>query len=150
MNTKKTAIIISGAILAAGTGGFLYWDNAYNFTSGARGRTLSSDYYMSEFERFNGTDSFELKMEKGEKLDFDCHIDKGWSEIEVLDGNESVFKLSGMDDADTDYTVQENGDYTLKVKAKHARGYIFIHFDEDRKDKNIYNSSIGNIGDIND
>lgn len=152
MNTKKAAIIISGAILAAGAGGFLYWDNAYNFTSGAKGRKINSDGYYADFEKFNGTDSFELKMDKGEKLDFDCTIEKGWTEVEVLSGSESVFILSGMDNADTDYTVQENGDYTLKIKAKHAKGEINITFDENRKDKAVYNSSIGDIdiGDIND
>lgn len=59
MNTKKAAIIISGAIVAAGAGGFLYWDNAYNFTSGAKGRKINSDGYYADFEKFNGTDSSE-------------------------------------------------------------------------------------------
>lgn len=149
MNTKKTAIIISGVILAAGAGGFLYWDNSYNYTAGQKGRTLSSDYYMSQFEKFNGTDSFQLKMDKGGKLDFDCHIDKGWSEIDVLEGDVSVFKISGLEKSLTDYTIPEDGTYTLKIKAKHAKGYIYIGFDKDRSDKSIFNSSIGNIADIN-
>ena len=59
MNTKKAAIIISGVIVAAGAGGFLYWDNAYNFTSGAKGRKINSDGYYADFEKFNGTDSSE-------------------------------------------------------------------------------------------
>lgn len=141
MNTKKTAVIIAGAILAAGAGGFLYWDNAYNFTTGPKGRSITSEGYFADFEKFNGTDSFELKLNKGEKLDFDCVINDGWAEIDVLSGKESVFKLSGMDNADTDYTIQENGDYTVKVKAKHAKGEINITFDENQKDKTVYNSS---------
>ena len=59
MNTKKAAIIISGVIVAAGAGGFLYWDNAYNFTSGAKGRKINSDGYYADFEKFNDTDSSE-------------------------------------------------------------------------------------------
>ncbi len=75
MNTKKAAIIISGAILAAGAGGFLYWDNAYNFTGNER--SIGNGGYYADFENFNGTDSFELQLEKGEKIHLDAHIDKG-------------------------------------------------------------------------
>lgn len=148
MNIKKTAIIIAGAIFAAGAGGFLYWDNSYSFTAGPKGRSINSEGYFADFEKFNGTDSFELKLNKGEKLDFDGVITDGWAEIDVLNGSESVFKLSGFDNADYDYTIQENGDYTVKIKAKHAKGEINIAFDENQKDKNVYNSSIGNIGNI--
>ncbi len=84
-------------------------------------------------------------MYKGEKLDFDCTVEKGSAEVEVLSGDESVFKLTDLDNANTDYTVEEDGDYTLKVKAKHAKGEINITFDEKRKDKTVYNSSIGDI-----
>ena len=49
MNTKKAAIIISGAILAAGAGGFLYWDNAYNFTGNER--SIGNGGYYADFEK---------------------------------------------------------------------------------------------------
>ena len=145
---KKILIIASAIVLLAGVSGFLIWDNAYNYTAGARGRTLSSDYYMSEFKSFNGCDSFDLKLDKGGKLDFECSIAKGWAEIDVLEGDNSVFCLSGFDKVSTDFTIPEDGNYTLKVKAKHARGYINISFDKERSDKTIYNSSLGNLGDF--
>ena len=140
MNKKKLGIITSAIVMLAGVSGILIWDNSYNFTAGARGRTLSSDYYMSEFKSFNGCDSFELKLDKGGKLDFEGYIDKGWAEIDVLEGDKSVFKLSGFDNASTDYTIPEDGEYTLKVRAKHAKGEINISFDENRKDKTVYSS----------
>ena len=143
MNIKKTAIIIAGAVFAAGAGGFLYWDNSYSFTAGPKGRSINSEGYFADFEKFNGTDSFELKLNKGEKLV--AYVERPFDL-----NSESVFKLSGFDNADTDYTIQENGDYTVKIKAKHAKGEISVSFDENQKDKTVYNSSIGKIGDIND
>ena len=149
MNKKKIGIIASAVVLIAGVTGFMIWNNSYNYTAGARGRTLSSDYYMSDFKRFNGCDSFDMNLDKGGKLDFDCHINKGWAEIDVLEGDVSVFKLSGFDKAFTDYTIPEDGTYTLKVRGRHAKGYIYIGFDKDRRDKSVFNSSIGNVADIN-
>ena len=140
MNKKKLGIITSAMVMLAGVSGFLIWDNSYNFTTGAKGRSLSSDGYFADFEKFNGTDSFALQLEKGEKLDFEGYIDKGWAEIDVLEGDKSVFKLSGFDNASTDYTIPEDGEYTLKVRAKHAKGEINISFDENRKDKTVYSS----------
>ena len=147
MDKKKTGIIASAMVMLAGVTGFLIWDNSYNFTAGENGRSLSADFYSADFEEFNGTDSFELILDKGGKLDFDCKIDKGWSEIDVLEGNKSVFKESGFKKAFTDYTIPESGEYTLKITARHAKGRIYIGFDKDRTDKTIYNSSIGDVND---
>ena len=41
----------------------------------------------------------------------------------------------------------KDGEYTLKITARHAKGRIYIGFDKDRTDKTIYNSSIGDIND---
>ena len=152
MNTKKTAIIISGAILAAGAGGFLYWDNAYNFTGNER--SIGNGGYYADFENFNGTDSFELQLEKGEKIHLDAHIDKGKADFCFYrKGEDNGYVISGIMDADTDVTADESSRYVVEVRAKHAKGVISVKADENVSDKTVYNTSknaADNIGDIND
>lgn len=139
MTGKKIAAIIAVAVLGAGAGGFLYWDNSYNFTTGPKGRTINSDGYFADFEEFNGKDSFEIQLEKGEKIHLDAHIEKGDADFVFLrKGEDNGFCIRGIIDADTDLTADETSRYVIELKAKHAKGEINITFDENRKDKTVY------------
>ena len=135
---KKVAAIITGAVLAAGTGGFVIWDNSYNFTTGPKGRSLTSDGYFADFERFNGTDSFQIQLEKCEKIHLDAHISEGKADFRFSRvGEKTGSNITGIIDAETDYVADESGRYEIKIKAKHAKGEINVTFDENRKDKSV-------------
>lgn len=140
MNTKKAAIIISGVVLAAGAGGFLYWDNAYNFTGNER--TIGNGGYYADFEKFNGKDTFEIQLEKGEKLDLEAHIDKGKAEVSfAMSGEKKGEVISNIEDVDSELIAERSGRYVVKVKCDHAKGIISIKADENVADKTVYNTS---------
>ena len=147
MTGKKITAIIAGAVLAVGAGVFLYWDNSYNFTTGPNGRTLNSNGYFADFENFNGKDSFEIQLEKGEKIHLDSHIEKGDADFKFFrQGENKGFSIRGIIDTDTDLTADASSRYVIEVKAKHAKGVINITFDENRKDKTVYGSNNVDIG----
>ena len=150
MNGKKIAAIIAVAVLGAGAGGYLYWDNSYNFTTGPKGKTLNSKGYFADFENFNGEDSFEIQLEKGEKIHLDAHIEKGNADFKFFrHGEDKGFSICGIIDTDTDLTADESSRYVIELKAKHAKGEINITFDENRKDKTVYSSNNVDVGEVN-
>ncbi|HAE51713.1 MAG TPA: hypothetical protein DCG30_00460 [Ruminococcus sp.] len=128
---KKAALITAGVLLLGGTGGFLYWDNAYNFTGDTPNpeygysKTTTRDTYYANFSIFNGEDTFELEMNKGDRIHLDAHIDKGKASVSFAsDGSDTGEVISNIEDADTYFTAEEDGRYVVKVSAKHARGVI--------------------------
>lgn len=139
MTGKKIAAIIAGAVLAAGAVGFLYWDNSYNFTTGPEGRTLNSNGYFADFEDFNGKDSFEIQLEKGEQIYIDAHIEKGDADFRFCRKGEKMGQnIYGIIDVDTHVTADKSSRYIIEINAKHAKDKINITFDENRKDKSVY------------
>ena len=120
----------------------MYWDTAYNFTTGSKGRSISDTGYYADFLKFNGTDSFKLQLEKGEKIHLDAHISKGKVDFRFAKAGEKMgINIKNITDEETDFTAYETGRYTVTIKAKHAKGEIKVSFDENRKDKTVYNTS---------
>ena len=133
---KKKITIISAIVAVIGVGGFLFWDNAYNYNGD---KSLGNEGYYADFDLFNGDDAFEVQLEQGEKLFVDAHIDKGKAEITFgLKDAEVCERISNIESVDTAFTADEKGRYEVTVKAKHAKGKIDVKLDEQVKDKTIY------------
>lgn len=120
---KNIALTAAGLLLIGGTGGFLFWDNAYNFTGNQK--TVNRDSYYADFDSFNGEDVFEVDMNKGDKIHIDAHGDKGKLKLSFVPaGSDKGFVISDIKDVDSDFTAEETGTYVVTVKAKHAKGKI--------------------------
>ena len=89
---KNAALIAAGLLLIGGTGGFLFWDNAYNFTGNQK--TVNRDSYYADFDSFNGEDVFEVDMNKGDKIHIDAHGDKGKLKLSFVPAGVSLMNAS--------------------------------------------------------
>ena len=139
MNRKIIGILVIVILTAAGIAGFLFWDTAYRFTG--EGRSIGNGSYHAAFDSFNGTDQFEIRLEAGEQLHLNAHLDKGSAEVSfVRSGEKSGTVIRDLTDAETTLTADVSGSYEVTVKARHAKGMIDLSADENIKDKTVYNT----------
>lgn len=125
MNKNKIAVIAAAAVLAGGATGFFMWDNADNFTGN---RVSNSDHYSADFTRFNGEDVLVRDMQEGDSFTVNADITKGRVSISIaLSGEDTGYKMSDIKSInDYVYTAEKDGEYTIKINAKHAAGSIEI------------------------
>ena len=133
---KNIALIAAGILLIGGTGGFIFWDNAYNFTGTEK--KVSRDSYYADFDSFNGEDVFEVDMKQGDKIHIDAHTDKGKLKLSFAPaGSDTGTVINNIEDVNSDFTADDNGTYVVKVSAKHAKGKVELKCSDLPEDKSI-------------
>ena len=133
---KKAALIATGLLLVGGTGGYLFWDNAYNFTGNEK--TVNRDFYYADFDSFNGEDVFEVDMKKGDRIHIDAHGEKGKLKLSIIQsGSKEGYVISNIEDVNSDFTADTTGTYVVTVTAKHAKGKIDLKCTDLPEDKAI-------------
>ena len=133
---KNAALIAAGLLLVGGTGGFVFWDNAYNFTGDQK--TVNRDSYYADFDSFNGEDVFEVDMKQGDRIHIDAHGEKGKLKLSFVPaGSREGYVISDISDINSDFTAEETGIYVVTVSAKHAKGKIELKCKDLPEDKAI-------------
>ena len=130
---KKTILIAVSvfAILLAGLSAFLIVYNQPRFTGK---RVKNSDAYTLDIRRMNGSDSHTLTLTDGDVLQVEFETEKGSLHMEITapDGN-VIYTGNGKETTKFEIGISENGAYTVKVEARHAKGKINIRLKEKKK-----------------
>ena len=103
---------------------FLTACNQKNFTGI---RVANPDSYRLDIEQMNGTDTHTLKLDAGDVLDIRFQTEHGKLNMEIKAPDGTLIYTGNGEEA-TDFTVNisENGEYSVFVEAKGARGKISI------------------------
>ena len=103
---------------------FLTACNQKNFTGI---RVANPDSYRLDIEQMNGTDTHTLKLDAGDVLDIRFQTEHGKLNMEIKAPDGTLIYTGNGEEA-TDFTVNisENGEYSVRVEAKDARGKISI------------------------
>ena len=103
---------------------FLTACNQKNFTGI---RVANPDSYRLDIEQMKGTDTHTLKLDAGDVLDIRFQTEHGKLNMEIKAPDGTLIYTGNGEEA-TDFTVNisENGEYSVFVEAKGARGKISI------------------------
>ena len=121
---RKTAAVSLLTILAAG---IIIFAAVYNQNEFVGDRNASSNSYSLKFERMTGTDEHTLELAAGDALKIHFEAAKGSvnMKITVPNGTE-LYTGNGRETADFAVNIPENGVYTVKIKARRAKGTVLI------------------------
>ena len=99
---------------------FLTACNQKNFTGI---RVANPDSYRLDIEQMKGTDTHTLKLDAGDVLDIRFQTEHGKLNMEIKAPDGTLIYTGNGEEA-TDFTVNisENGEYSVFVEAKGARG----------------------------
>ena len=90
-------------------------------------RVATADSYLVDIEQMNGTDTHTLKLDAGDVLDIRFETERGKLHLEIKAPDGTLIYTGNGEEA-TDFTVNisDSGEYSVRVKAKDARGKIYI------------------------
>lgn len=120
----KIAIITFLLLLDAGLAIFLAVYNQEEFT-GSRERCF--DTYIADIERMNGSNLHPLTLNAGEDLEIRFETQKGSLRM-AIKAQDGTILYSGDGKYAPAFTlyIKDSGIYTVEVKARHAKGKIYI------------------------
>ena len=103
---------------------FLTACNQKNFTGI---RVANPDSYRLDIEQMSGTDTHTMELNAGDTLTIHFEPEHGKLNMEVK-APDGTLVYTGNGEEATDFTVNisENGEYSIRVEAKGARGKISI------------------------
>lgn len=131
---KKTAInkkkiILSIVIIAILIILLILFKNNYIFCNDVfdGDRVRNPDRYYLDFDFMNQVDSDVMMLHAGDNLHATWNIKKGDVSIEITkeDGTR-IYKGDDLDKADFVIPISEDGNYTVEISAKRAKGVIEI------------------------
>lgn len=129
--TKINATILMGFVLLflAGLAAFLFYYDHEGFTGN---RIKTSDAYLVDIEKMNGTDLHTLDLKQGDSLQIRFETVRGslYMEIKSPDGT-IIYCGNGKETTDFTVTIPASGVYTVAVDARHAKGTIHIQVAQD-------------------
>lgn len=96
-------------------------------TTFAGNRNITDSLFDLEFSYFSGPISSHMNLIHGARLEFDYHLDKGSLNIYVgIQGKSYIYQGNDQVDGNYKIDIEEDGDYSIKVVGKEAKGYISI------------------------
>ena len=103
---------------------FLTACNQKNFTGT---HVANPDSYCLDIEQLNGADTHTLNLSEGDVLTIRFETEHGKLHMEIKAPDGTII-YTGNGEKATDFTVNisENGEYSIRVEAKGARGKISI------------------------
>ena len=103
---------------------FLTACNQKNFTGT---RVANPDSYRLDIEKMTGTDTHAMELNAGDTLTIHLEIERGKLHMEIK-ASDNTLVYTGNGEEATDFTVNisESGEYSIRVKAKGAKGKISI------------------------
>lgn len=115
------------AALAVGITAFVY--STQEIFNGER--IKNPDSYILVFDRMNQSDSHTLSLKEGEGLCVEFAIEKGRVDLVVENSHGSViYRGNKIDSGIFDLIIPADGDYTILVNAKNAKGFIMASVSE--------------------
>lgn len=121
----KSKIALTISILAAvGAAVFLIFTNRDGFTGN---RVKNPNEYLLKIEEMNGSDSHSMEFSAKTVLWVEFKAESGSLKMSITasDGTE-IYSDDGSTASNFAVTLPEDGGYTVFVKAKHAKGKIYI------------------------
>ncbi len=90
-------------------------------------RVANPDSYRLDIEKMTGTDTHVLELNAGDTLEIHFETERGKLQIEIKAPDGTLIYAGNGEEA-TDFTVNisEGGEYSVCVKAKGAKGRIYI------------------------
>lgn len=90
-------------------------------------RTKNPDLYSLQITSMNGKDSHTMHANKGQKIVLKYDITSGRANIEIAQaGKPAIYEEKEIKQAALSFEVQEEGDYTVTVRTKRAKGKITV------------------------
>lgn len=90
-------------------------------------RVANPDSFTLEIERMNGTDRHTMRLSAGDALEVRFVTEAGLLTLEIESGDGTkLYSGNGTELTDFVLNVPVDGDYTITVKAKRAKGEIFV------------------------
>ena len=126
---KKTKTVIAASILLlAGLAAFLIIYNQPGFTGE---RVKNPGLYTLNIQRMNGTDSHTMQLKAGDVLRVEFETEKGSLNMEITapDGT-TLYAGNGKETTEFKLGITKTGTYAITVKARNAKGSIYIQTDE--------------------
>lgn len=120
-------------MLAAGAAAAVLY--AYNSEENFTGdRVKNPDSYILAFERMNGQDSHSLSLKEGDALSVEFSVEKGRVDLAIEnDSGNAIYKGNKIEDGIFEVIIPADGEYTVSVNAKNARGEIRIGLIKEEK-----------------
>ena len=90
-------------------------------------RVANPDSYRLDIEQMNGADTHTMELNAGDTLTIHFETEHGKLHMEIKAPDDTLVYTGNGEEA-TDFTVNisENGEYSIRVEAKGARGKISI------------------------
>ena len=90
-------------------------------------RVANPDFYRLDIEQMSGTDTHTMELNAGDTLTIHFETERGKLYMEIKAPDDTLVYTGNGEEA-TDFTVNisESGEYSIRVKAKGARGKISI------------------------
>ena len=121
---RKTAAVSLLTLLAAG---IIIFAAVYCQNEFVGDRNVSSDFYSLKFDRMTGTDEHTLELAAGDALKINFEAVKGSVNMKITAPNGTeLYTGNGRETADFAVKIPESGAYTVKIKARRAKGTVLI------------------------
>lgn len=100
-------------------------------------RQKNPDSYTLSITSMNGKDSHTIHASKGQKLVIQYNITSGGLSFTVGKKNQApLYEEKQVKEAKMTFTIPENGDYIITVRARRAKGEFRAYISQDKNDKN--------------
>lgn len=124
MKIYKLILIIFPILLILGLLVFLI---VYNQPCFIGERTKNPDSYVLNIKKMHGTDSHVLSLSKEDVLKIRFKIEEGNLQMEIkAPDNTVIYKGNGKITNNFEINITQSGEYTISLKANHAKGYIDV------------------------
>ena len=91
-------------------------------------RVVCPDSYYLDFEIMNKDEAESLTFYEGETMQVSWNIESGEVDIDIsVDGEESIYQANNRGERDVEsfeLIIPKTGDYTIKLSAKDAKGWM--------------------------